>query len=96
MQDYHALLPSGAQYMFPYMKKDNWLFNYAKMQGMERVFQGMARRSSFNSRMENAPLALQMDYRKYEEEFMEFFPQLIDFVKEKEMKKEEVFQRKGK
>nr|WP_155206308.1 acyl carrier protein phosphodiesterase [Xanthovirga aplysinae] len=96
MQDYFVLLPSRTQYMLPYMVKDNWLLNYSKMQGIERVFDGMARRSSFKSGMEKAPLALQAGYREYEKEFMEFFPHLIDFVRENKVAGESTVKNKQK
>lgn len=40
-------LPEKFQLMFPYMKKHNWLFHYKDLQGIERSFEGLARRALY-------------------------------------------------
>ncbi len=77
-----AILPSKANHMIVHMAKDNWLLNYAKMEGMQRALTGMSKRTKFNSKMEQAVDDLQMDYALYNEEFHEFFPILEKHTKE--------------
>jgi acyl carrier protein phosphodiesterase len=82
IQQYHAILPSEVQYMLPYMIRQNWLYNYQKMKGIERVFEGMSQRTSFQSNLLNAPQDLQTHYQDFEQDFTLFFPELISFCKD--------------
>lgn len=75
-EKYADILPPDAKYMLTYMKRDNWLFNYQFVKGIDRALSGMAGRTSFNSKMEEASQDLEMDYNDYEEEFRLFFPEL--------------------
>jgi acyl carrier protein phosphodiesterase len=70
------LLPDRAKGMMPFMIKDNWLYNYRTLTGIERVFMGMSRRSKFNSGMETATIELQAHYSLFQSEFEAFFPDL--------------------
>lgn len=72
-------LPEEVKYMLQYMIKGNWLVNYSKMEGIHRALSGMARRSKFDSKMEEASVDLQRDYADYEKEFASFFPLLKDY-----------------
>lgn len=84
VEDAYALLsanlstmPERSQYMLPYMIKHNWLEGYAEMEGIRSVLGGMARRTKFESGMENATNELQEFYLEFESEFREFLPQVI-------------------
>ncbi len=76
------ILPPKANHMIVQMSKDNWLLNYAKIEGMQRALTGMSKRTKFNSKMEQAVGDLQSDYRLYNEEFHEFFPFLRKHTRE--------------
>jgi acyl carrier protein phosphodiesterase len=76
------ILPEEVNHFFPYMKRNDWLFNYANMEGLQRVFNGMSRRASFVSLMEEAPAELQMNYALYENEFFIFFEDLKKMCEE--------------
>ncbi|MBX9735164.1 MAG: ACP phosphodiesterase [Chitinophagaceae bacterium] len=41
------LFPERFQKMFPYMKSQNWLYNYRFSWGIERSFEGVARRANY-------------------------------------------------
>jgi acyl carrier protein phosphodiesterase len=73
-------LPEEVQYFFPYMVKNNWLYNYQTMYGMERVFEGMSRRAKFDSNMEKGVEVLKENYIFFEEKFRQFFPLLNEYV----------------
>ncbi|MDW8296135.1 MAG: ACP phosphodiesterase [Raineya sp.] len=77
---YLTHLPVKVQYMFPHMQKQNWLFHYQSLKGIERVFEGMSKRTSFQSNLLTAPKYLVENYAIYEQEFEQFFPQIISFV----------------
>ena len=42
-------LPEKFQQMLPYMKQQNWLYNYRLNKGMERSFTGLVRRAAYFS-----------------------------------------------
>jgi acyl carrier protein phosphodiesterase len=73
-------LPERIQQMLPHMVKGNWLYNYRTLDGIDRVFKGMARRTQFDSNMSSAMKDLWKDYQEYENEFNEFFPELRAYV----------------
>lgn len=80
MKTQHALLPVRAQEMLPYMERYDWLTNYAHLDGIRRVMNGMSRRARFESGMERAPAALEQHMEAFGEEFALFFPDLQQFV----------------
>lgn len=69
-------MPPDAQFMLPYMIRDNWLVSYKRLEGIEKVCKGMAQRTKFKSNMANAPIQLKKHYDALEEEFRTFFPLL--------------------
>jgi acyl carrier protein phosphodiesterase len=71
-------LPQEVQYVLPYMIKGNWLVNYATTAGIHRALSGMARRTSFVSKMEEAVGDLELYYADFEDEFKLFFPELVN------------------
>ncbi|MCF6359783.1 MAG: ACP phosphodiesterase [Cyclobacteriaceae bacterium] len=83
LQDNFNLLPEKTQYLLPFMIKNNWLYNYQFIDGIDKVMKGMARRASFNSGMENATEDLEIHYDEFSSDFKTFFPLLEQFVKSK-------------
>lgn len=81
--NYSNLIPARTANMLIYMRQQNWLVNYANFTGLQRVFNGMSNRVSFENNMKNAVADLQLYYEPIEKEFMEFFKELKDFVTEK-------------
>lgn len=81
MQQNYELLPEKIQFMLPYITQQNWLLNYQHKQGIERTLQGMARRSKYESGMENGLIHLNEFYEEFEKEFIAFFIELEEFVK---------------
>jgi len=77
----YGLLPPRAKRLLPFMIAQNWLGGYKNLRSLQRVFNGMARRTTFNSGMENAIADLKQNYQDYEQEFQEFFPEIIEHVK---------------
>lgn len=73
------VLPLRIQKMIPYMMADNWLLNYANLEGIQRVLNGMNRRTKNISGMDKATLELQQYYKEFENEFTEFFEELRAF-----------------
>lgn len=82
----YTMLPAYTKRILPFMIFQNWLVNYSNMQGLQRSFDGMAKRATFNSNMDKVIGDLKKDYKLYEAEFQLFFPDIIGFS-ENEMKK---------
>ena len=83
MEDHFELLPARTQKMLPYMIAGNWLLSYAKIDGIQRVLEGMNRRTKNKSHMNEAVNELQEYYIEFEAEFTQFFEELIIFSKQK-------------
>jgi acyl carrier protein phosphodiesterase len=77
IQQHEAILPEEAKYMMPYMINGNWLVNYSKLEGIQKALSGMARRTRFESKMEESVADLRENYEDFKKEFEVFFPDLI-------------------
>lgn len=70
------VLPEQFARMFPYMKKENWLFNYRFQWGTEKSLRALVRRAKY---INDEKAAIEIFYKHYDalqESFNEFFPQL--------------------
>ena len=77
------ILPLRVQKMMPYMLADNWLLNYAKIEGIQNALNGMNRRTNDIVGMNRATDELKEFYDEFEEEFTMFFEELRLFSDEK-------------
>jgi len=76
IEDYKPILPGEVAIFFPYMVRGNWLFNYARTEGIGRALTGMSRRTPYESHMDEAVNDLIRFYDEFGAEFSEFFPEL--------------------
>ncbi len=76
IKKYLDILPEKALYLFEYMVKNDVLYNYQFIEGIDRTLTGMSKRTKFESKMEEATITLEKDYNCYEKEFFAFFPEL--------------------
>ena len=83
LENHYDVLPTRIQKMMPYMMNDNWLLNYASIDGISRVLEGMNRRTKNRSGMDKAVNELELFYKEFETEFSSFFDELIAFSNEK-------------
>lgn len=83
LQAHHQWLPAGVRRLMPHMIRDNWLANYAHLEGIGRVLEGMNRRTNHKSGMHRAVEDLQRHYGSFEQEFEAFFEELIIFSRSK-------------
>ncbi|OUR97671.1 ACP phosphodiesterase [Flavobacteriales bacterium 33_180_T64] len=79
LEDNFEILPTRIQKMMPHMISDNWLLSYAKIEGIQKVLNGMNRRTQNKSGMHTATVELQEFYTEFETEFTSFFEELIAF-----------------
>ena len=80
LQENFNLLPTGVKRMMPYMIADNWLVNYAGIEGIGRVLNGMNRRTDHKSGMNLAIEELMVHYADFEDEFTLFFKELESYA----------------
>lgn len=73
----YSVLPGRSRRILPFMIAQNWLVGYADFKSLQRVFNGMSRRTRYLSGMENAITDLKNSYGLFESEFRLFFPELI-------------------
>lgn len=83
LEKHYDILPVRTQKLMPFMIADNWLLNYASIDGIQRVLNGMNRRTQNKSNMDKATTELIEYYSEFENEFTEFFEELIIFSKDK-------------
>lgn len=79
LENNFEILPERTQKMLPFMIADNWLLNYANIEGIQRVLNGMNRRTQNKSNMNKATTELKAYYSEFENEFSLFFDELIEF-----------------
>lgn len=82
IESFHDILPPAFKEMLPYMIRGNWLVSYRDISGVHRALSGMAQRSPYNSKMEQASADLRKYYDEFKDEFERFFPELIEFAEE--------------
>lgn len=79
-EDIHRY-PFQSQLTLTYMTKRDWLTNYAELKGVKRALKGLSRRASFKNNMSHAGELIEENYEALEEDFLTFFPEIIQFSK---------------
>ena len=82
LQKFSDQLPVRVQQLLPYMINGNWLVNYAQLEGINRALSGMAHRTPYESKMEEATVELKKYYSDFEKEFLQFFPELKEMCEQ--------------
>ena len=89
-QSFYNLLQYNSDYIPPsvnkfltYLINDNWLLNYAQIDGIERTLIGMNKRTQHKSQMHLAIADLKDNYHDFESDFTSFFENLRTFSAEK-------------
>jgi acyl carrier protein phosphodiesterase len=80
LEDHRSILPDRVRGMLPYMVRGNWLVGYGTIDGIGQALSGMARRTPFESKMEEAAVDLKDNYELFRLDFMNFFPELRTYV----------------
>ena len=78
---YNDLLPEKIIKMMPYMIEQNWLYNYQYVEGIQRVLEGMNRRTKGKSNMHLANYELLQYYADFENEFFMCFKDVTLYSK---------------
>jgi acyl carrier protein phosphodiesterase len=73
LQNNLEILPKPIQRFLPFMIRDNWLLDYATVEGIGRILAQMNRRTKYRSKMDLAVKELDLYYEDFGEEFKFFF-----------------------
>ncbi len=71
-----AYFPLPFEKMFPYMKAQNWLYNYRLKEGMRKSFGGLVRRAAYLYESDIAFKVFNEHYKELENCYADFFPEL--------------------
>lgn len=87
-QDVYNKLANNSQYFpdkfaafFPYMKEQNWLYNYRSMSGVRRALQGLQRRAKYMEPIDEAYNTFITAYYQIGQCYYEYMEQADKFVK---------------
>ncbi len=80
IRGYFNIIPKSVIQMIGFMARDNWLYHYQFIDGIDRALTGMSKRTKFENKMDEATLSLQEHYHDFENEFNQFFPELQHHV----------------
>ncbi len=78
----YFMLPKEIKVFLPFFIINNWLESYTSIEGIEGVLRRMTKRTSLPNETTFAISELRGNYNLFRDEFMEYFPQLIDYVEE--------------
>nr|WP_206022328.1 acyl carrier protein phosphodiesterase [Pseudoflavitalea sp. G-6-1-2] len=72
----YEVLPPRYQQMLPYMRKQNWLFNYRNRWGIANSFEGVVRRSTYLTESKMAFEIFESNFTQLQDLYDQFFPEL--------------------
>ena len=76
-----AILPERLQSMIPVMIREDWLGSYQDLQGVEMAINRLSKRITQGGRLRGAIEEIKRHYVKLEADFLIFFPDLENYVK---------------
>lgn len=83
LESQSGLLPESFTKMFYWMKNQNWLYHYREIEGIQRALTGLTSRTTFDSKMNEAPEVLLEKEAEFELIFFAFFKELETFARGK-------------
>ncbi len=82
LENHRPHFPAPFDMMFPYMREQNWLYNYRHSWGIEKSFKGLVRRATHLTESDTAFEIFIKEYRFLRECYTTFFPELLSFAGE--------------
>ena len=80
LDKYLDVSPEPFRKLFPYMKQQNWLYNYRTRLGIERSFAGVVHRAAYLTESQTAFKLFEENYHKLQQYYADFFPSLRQFA----------------
>lgn len=78
-----SYFPPRFRMMYPYMKDQNWLYNYRLKEGIRKSFGGLVRRAAYLEESDIAFDVFNTHYDELQNCYNEFFPELKSYVSER-------------
>ncbi|MBN2213726.1 MAG: DUF479 domain-containing protein [Bacteroidales bacterium] len=83
LKSYHHIMPDEVKAFVPAFINNDWLNTYKSIEGIEIVLDKMSKRTSLPDETKFAIKVFRDEYDYIEEEFLAYFPTLMDFVTKK-------------
>ncbi|MES2430420.1 MAG: ACP phosphodiesterase [Bacteroidota bacterium] len=80
LYSYFNFLPERFQQMLPYMKEQNWLYNYQFREGIQKSFGGLVRRATYLTESDIAFRIFNENYEALKKCYDNFFPDIKNFA----------------
>lgn len=80
LDEHFSIFPLHFQKMFPYMKTENWLYNYRSKNGIRKGFEGLVYRAAYLHESEIAFSIFNEHYEGFKNYYNEFFPELKQYA----------------
>lgn len=81
IKQYPGILPEKSVRFTSYLINYDWIGHYATLEGLTYIFSQMDKRTSFPSELYKSTLVLEEHYQEIQDEFLMFFPDLYNHVK---------------
>ena len=82
LEQFEATLPQQFARMLPFMRSQNWLYNYRTIQGIKNSFGGLVRRAVYLNNSLAAFDAFMLHYNELKLSYDSFCPEVKSFAKE--------------
>ena len=79
----YFILPNEIKTFLPFFIINNWLESYTSIEGIEGVLRRMTRRTSLPNETTFAISELRKNYHLFRDDFLEYFPQLVEYVEQR-------------
>ncbi len=86
MADNFDDLPPNVQRFYPVMVRENWLYNYRTIEGIQHILQQMSRRLKHSVQLDKAIPNFKHNYTRYQAEFSTFFEAIRLYCAEEKVK----------
>jgi len=80
---YRGSMPENFERMLPYMRSQNWLLNYASLQGMDNSFNGLVRRSANLTDSAPASALFREHYQLLGDCYRHFWADVLPFARDR-------------
>lgn len=80
LNNYTAVMPEKFAHMFLYMQKDNWLYHYKTLKGIQQSFAGLARRAKYLNDSKAVFKSFEANYEALQQCYTKFFPEVKKFA----------------
>jgi len=79
----YKVLPDSIKRWLPTFLENNWMMTYSNVEGIELVLERMSANTSLPDHSAFAVEVLRDQYSIFLEDFLEFFPEIVEFLEEK-------------